>query len=177
MEKLYTLMSLLLAVFWVAGCSENETPVPEVSEDHSQQAQTTAEPSSIRPDQSIWMTDFEEAKAKAADSGKDLLMDFSGSDWCYWCQRLDDEVFSKQGFIDKASEDFVFVKIDFPSDKSHQSRQLQEQNQRLARIYGIEGYPTIILAHPDGTPYAQTGYIEGGPDVYLEHLQELRQDR
>ena len=82
-----------------------------------------------------WLTDFEAAKAQATEEGKDLLVDFSGSDWCYWCKKLDGEVFSKPGFMDTASSDFVFVKIDFPRDKSRQSADLQAQNLRLSQTY------------------------------------------
>ena len=46
-----------------------------------------------------WMTDFDEAKKEAEAGKKDLLMDFTGSDWCGWCIRLKEEVFSKEAFI------------------------------------------------------------------------------
>ena len=32
------------------------------------------------------------AVAQAKEQGKDLLVDFTGSDWCAWCIRLDEEV-------------------------------------------------------------------------------------
>ena len=164
----------LIAVLTLGGCSDNTEPAQN---DTQAQNDALAQDDTDDTAESVWMTDFEAAKAKADQEGKDLLMDFSGSDWCYWCQRLDEEVFSRQGFIDEAGRDFVFVKIDFPSDKSGQSQALQQQNDRLARNYGIQGYPTIILARPDGTEYARTVYREGGPDAYLDHLQQLRQER
>ena len=42
-----------------------------------------------------WMTNFEEAKAKAAKENKSLLVDFTGSDWCGYCIKLHKSVFSK----------------------------------------------------------------------------------
>jgi uncharacterized protein YyaL (SSP411 family) len=123
------------------------------------------------------MTDFEAAKVRAVEEGKDLLVDFTGSDWCYWCKKLDGEVFSKPGFIDEAGRDFVFVKIDFPSNPAAQPRPVRMQNQRLSQMYGVEGYPTVILMRADGRPYARTGYLEGGADAYLAHLKELRGQR
>ena len=71
-----------------------------------------------------WMTDFEAAKQKAAEEGKDLLVNFSGSDWCYWCKRLDNEVFSRAAFVSEAEKSFVFVLIDFPR-ANKQSSQLR----------------------------------------------------
>ncbi|NLW83595.1 MAG: thioredoxin family protein [Phycisphaerae bacterium] len=171
----YWLISFLSLVLAVAGCSKNTEPAT---------ANPNAEPQAVAPadgraqrNSEMWRTDFEAAKAKAAEEGKDLLVNFSGSDWCYWCKRLDGEVFSRPGFVDEVGKDFVLVNIDLPDDKSRQSRQLQAQNDRLIRIYRIEGFPTVILMRADGTPYAETGYQNGGADAYLRHLKELRQER
>jgi len=46
----------------------------------------------------LWFTDFEQAKKAAADKNLPILADFSGSDWCGWCIRLDKEVFSQEDF-------------------------------------------------------------------------------
>lgn len=124
-----------------------------------------------------WTHDFEAAKATAATEKKDLLLDFTGSDWCGWCIRLNNEVFSQQAFKDAAPKDFLLVEIDFPQDASKITQETRAQNERLSDRYGIEGYPTIILADATGRPYAQTGYQEGGPQSYLAHLTELRQTR
>ena len=124
-----------------------------------------------------WETDWDKARQTAQSEGKDLLIDFAGSDWCYWCQRLDSEVFTQPAFIEKAKEDFVFVLLDFPNDKSGQSQALQQQNERLSQEFGVQGFPTVFLAHPDGRPYAQTGYFEGGGKAYLEHLNELKKQK
>jgi thioredoxin-related protein len=121
-----------------------------------------------------WITDFEQAKETARTEGKDMLVDFSGSDWCYWCKKLDKEVFSKADFLSEVEKNFVLVNIDYPSDTSGQSLALQEQNKELALEYRIEGYPTVILMDAEGQPYARTGYIRGGPEKYLAHLNELR---
>ena len=122
----------------------------------------------------VWLTDFEKAKQTAGAEGKDLLINFAGSDWCYWCQKLDREVFSKQDFIREAGRYYVFVMVDFPNDTSRQSAELQKQNQALAAQFGVEGFPTVFLADATGKPYAKTGYIEGGVQMYLKHLSQLR---
>ena len=124
-----------------------------------------------------WLTDFEKAEQTAKAEGKDLLINFAGSDWCYWCQRLDKEVFSKTAFLQEAGKRFVLVLLDFPNDKSHQSAELQKQNERLSRQFDVTGFPTVFLADANGRPYAQTGYIEGGDRAYLEHLLELRNQK
>ena len=122
---------------------------------------------------SSWLTDWEAAKAQAAKEGKHLLINFSGSDWRSWCIRLDQEVFSQESFLAKAKEKFVLVLLDFPQDASGQSPELKKQNEALQEQFGIQGFPTVFLAKADGTPFAQTGYRDGGPEAYLAHLDEL----
>ncbi len=124
-----------------------------------------------------WFTDFEKAKQTAGAEGKDILINFSGSDWCYWCKKLDKEVFSKQEFIRQAGKNFVFAVVDFPNDTSRQSAELQKQNQVLSEQFAVEGFPTVFLADANGRPYARTGYIEGGVQAYLEHLSDLRNQK
>ncbi len=128
---------------------------------------------SQRPEQMVrsgdWVTDFQAAKQLAQNQHKDLLVNFAGSDWCYWCKRLDAEVFSDDDFVASAQKDFVLVLIDFPSDKSGQPQSLQEQNQTLSWQYAIEGYPTVILMDKDGNPYARPGFREGGVKAYIAH--------
>lgn len=177
-------MRILAAVVLVmaavmAGCAKKDEPAVKSSGAGGDGggSGTSKAASASAKGHGVWLTDFEAAKALAAEEGKDLLVDFSGSDWCIWCKRLDGEVFSKPGFMEEAGKWFVFVLIDFPNDKSGQSKELQAQNQRLSRMYGIDGFPTVLLMRASGTPYAQTGYQEGGPDAYLEHLKELRQQR
>lgn len=121
---------------------------------------------------SHWETDFEHAQKLASESGKYMLLDFTGSDWCGWCIRLKDEVFSKKSFLAFAKEKLVLVQVDFPRKKA-QSKELKEQNQALASKYGIRGYPTIIILSPKGDFVQQTGYQAGGAEAYVEHLEEL----
>ncbi len=124
-----------------------------------------------------WADNFEKAKAQAAKERKDLLVDFTGSDWCGWCIRLGDEVFKKDVFKTEAPKSFVLVALDFPRDKSLVSAETAKQNAELKVKYPIRGYPTIFLMDAKGRPYAKTGYQSGGPEKYLAHLAELRAKR
>src|SRR4051794_3904234 len=110
----------------------------------------------------LWVSDFEKAKQTAAAENKDLLIDFTGSDWCGWCIKLRKEVFDLDAFKTAAPKNFVLVEIDFPQNKSKLSNATQEQNAKLQTQFGIQGFPSIVLADAQGRPYAQTGYQEGG---------------
>ena len=122
----------------------------------------------------LWVSDFEKAKVTATAEGKDLLIDFTGSDWCSWCIKLHKEVFDLDAFKAAGPKNFVLVEIDFPNNKSKLSKETQEQNAKLQTKFGIQGFPSIILADAQGRPYAKTGYQPGGPEKYLPHLDELR---
>jgi thiol-disulfide isomerase/thioredoxin len=124
--------------------------------------------------ESAWTTDFAAAKASAAESEKSLLVNFTGSDWCGWCIKLKEEVFSHESFLDAAAEDFVLVELDYPQDSSGMSAATIEQNEGLKSDYAIGGYPTIYLMDALGRPYARTGYQRGGVKPYLAHLDELQ---
>ena len=124
-----------------------------------------------------WTEDFAAAQETAQSEGKDMILDFTGSDWCGWCIKLNEEVFSQESFQAYAPEHFVLVELDYPTPAVEQSDELKAQNAELKEHYAIQGYPTIFLTDAQGVPYAQTGYQAGGPDTYVEHLEELRQIR
>jgi protein disulfide-isomerase len=117
-----------------------------------------------------WMTDYDAALAKAAAEDKHVLVDFSGSDWCGWCIKLDKEVFSKEEFISYADENLILVLVDFPRAKE-QSDEQKAANDALAKKYGIRGFPTVLILNPQGEVVKQTGYQAGGPGPYVEMIK------
>jgi protein disulfide-isomerase len=117
-----------------------------------------------------WMTDMDAAMKLSEKTGKPILADFSGSDWCGWCMRLDREVFSQKIFKDFAQKNLVLVLIDFPRAKP-MSAKLKKQNKDLAAKYAISGYPTVLLLDSKGKVIVQTGYRPGGPQKYIEFLK------
>jgi len=122
-----------------------------------------------------WVRDVARAKEQAKREKKDLFIDFTGSDWCGWCIRLDREVFQTPAFLAAAKDKFVFLYLDFPNGDEAKSKVVDEKlNESLREKYGVQGFPSILLCDADGNPYARTGYQPGGPEKYLGHLEELR---
>lgn len=122
-----------------------------------------------------WYADFDKAVAAAKAEKKDLLVDFTGSDWCGWCKRLDAEVFAHQEFLDFAKKELVLVALDFPRDEEIKAKVPNpERNKELQKKYGVQGFPTIFLMTSDGEVLAQTGYQAGGPVKYVESLTKMR---
>ncbi|HEY7154952.1 MAG TPA: thioredoxin family protein, partial [Gemmataceae bacterium] len=122
-----------------------------------------------------WLAEYEQAQATAQREGKDLLIDFGGSDWCAPCQWLKSRILSRKEFSEPAAKHFVLVDIDdlarkpMPAGRKERYRKLQER-------YGIEAFPSVVLATADGRPYARTTYHPSitTPEAYWEHLQPLR---
>jgi protein disulfide-isomerase len=120
-----------------------------------------------------WDDDYEKAIARAKTEKKLVLLDFTGSDWCGWCIKLEKEVFSKPEFKTYAKENLVLVEVDFPQGK-RQSAKLKAQNEKLQKEFGIQGYPTLIVLNSEGKKVAQLGYEEGGPNPFVAKLKELQ---
>jgi thioredoxin-related protein len=122
-----------------------------------------------------WYADFDEAAAVAEKAGKDLLVDFTGSDWCGWCIRLHQEVFDHDEFQDGVKDHFVLVALDFPrSEEAKAKVPNPERTKELQGKYGVRGFPTILLMTPDGDVFGKSGYKAGGPVPYVEALDKMR---
>jgi thioredoxin-related protein len=126
-----------------------------------------------RAEDSPWQTDFEAAKTQAKAEKKMLLVDFTGSDWCGFCIKLKDEVFSKDAFKNDVSKQFVLVELDFPHEKKLPD-ELKAQNEKLGKEYKVNGYPTICLMDAEGQVIAKfVGYGPGSSAKYLANLIDV----
>ena len=122
-----------------------------------------------------WFADFDVAQKEAERTGKDLLVDFTGSDWCGWCIRLHEEVFDHETFQTAITGDFILVALDFPQGEDIKAKVPNpERNDELMQLHGVQGFPTILLMTSKGEVYGRTGYQPGGPEKYLEHVGGLR---
>lgn len=120
-----------------------------------------------------WLTDFEQAKKVAAETKRPILVDFSGSDWCGWCIKLEKDVFSRAAFKAYAADNLVLLLVDFPRKKELPA-ELKKQNEGLNEAYAVQGaVPTVLLLDATGKELARTGYRAGGAEAYVEHLKSL----
>ncbi len=89
-----------------------------------------------------WLVDIDKAFAESEETGKPILANFTGSDWCGWCKRLTASVFSKKEFQTWAADNVVLLELDFPKRKQLPQK-YRQQNAQLQNAFGVRGYPTV----------------------------------
>lgn len=119
-----------------------------------------------------WGQDYAKALEQAKTENKPVLLDFTGSDWCGWCIKLEKEVFSTTKFKHYAKAKLVLVKVDFPR-KTTLPAEIAEQNKKLAEQYGIQGFPTIVVLNSEGKKIGELGYTPGGPKAFIDELEKV----
>jgi len=127
--------------------------------------------SSLYASNDIWEKEFAIAKSRAKNENKCIIIDFTGSDWCMWCKKLDSEVFSKEEFKKFAKEEIICYKADFPK-RTKIDPGLEKINKGLAQQFQVQGLPTVIILDPDCKKIGKTGYKKGGVAKYIKHLKE-----
>jgi len=122
-----------------------------------------------------WLTNFDEGTQLASKTSKPLILFFTGSDWCTWCIKLEDEVLSTPEFADAVADKFIFVKLDFPLNRQL-PQDVSSKNKRLQKLFGVNGFPTLVLLDPQQNQIGTAGYRPGGGKQYASFLLKLLDD-
>jgi len=120
-----------------------------------------------------WHTDINQALKIAIKENKKVMLFFTGSDWCGWCTKLQNEVFRTSDF-EKWSDDLVLVELDFPR-RTPQDQNIKAQNRQLQSMFKVRGYPAVHFVNPEKLPdgkmnlndLGKTGYVRGGAKKWL----------
>jgi protein disulfide-isomerase len=129
----------------------------------------------IAQEKLTWHTDMNKAFDIATKENKTLLLFFTGSDWCGWCIRLQNEVLKTPDFEKWAKDKVVLVELDFPR-RTPQENNIKVQNYEMQKMFNVRGYPTVYFAKPEKTAegkknlntLGRTGYVRGGAEKWLE---------
>lgn len=156
------------------GGSQPPTKMPNPGQ---QMANPTAQPTTTTPatrpvGNLQWYTNYQEALARAKAEKKPLLLFFTGSDWCGWCKKMENEILQTPDFAQTAGNSFIFVMLDFPMNKTL-PQAIADQNGELKQKYGITGYPTVVILDSNENFIAETGYRSGGGKSYADYLVGL----
>lgn len=85
----------------------------------------------------VWAPTFELGMKKAKAKNLPVMVDLY-TDWCGWCKRLDQDVYTNREVKALAASDFVSIKLNPEKDK------------RNGKLFKVTGYPTIIFTDPSG---------------------------
>ena len=121
-----------------------------------------------------WLTNIEKAQERAKTDKKAVLINFTGSDWCGFCKRLDKQVFATQEFADYAKDNRVLLKADFPRT-TPLPEDLKQANSRLKSRYEVRGFPTLVMIDGDGRVLGKkVGYGGDSPTAVINEFKSWR---
>ena len=121
-----------------------------------------------------WLTNFDEAKEIASKTNKNIMLYFSGSDWCRPCILLKKKVFEKDAFEKFANENLVLAMFDFPAREQNKLFDDQiEHNEKMAAMYNPDGnFPQIVIVNSDGKRIIEfIGYNNESAKDYITKLK------
>ena len=122
-----------------------------------------------------WQTNFEEAKKIATEQDKNVVIVFSGSDWCAPCIKLDKNIWQSEAFKKEAAAEWVLVKANFPRKKANElPKEQTEHNRKLAEKYNVEGsLPLVGVWDKNGKVLGKMGFKNVSPEEYIKMIHAL----
>jgi thioredoxin-related protein len=127
--------------------------------------------SGARAQEAHWLDNYDKALAMAKSENRNVLLDFTGSDWCPYCIQMHKEVLDTKEFKEYAEKNLVLLTVDFPQSKQL-PQSVQDQNNQLQQKYDVQAFPTFILLDGKGRVLVEhDGYVEGGPSAFIAMLQ------
>jgi protein disulfide-isomerase len=127
----------------------------------------------LRAEESHWHTDMQEALKQAQKEKKRVLLYYSGSDWCPWCKKAQEELLSTPQFQQYAARNLILLHVDFPRKKQLPEEQLKKNN-LIKEKYALAGFPTFVVLTNEGGVLDVLNYKQGGPGPFLAELEKSR---
>ena len=122
-----------------------------------------------------WTQNLQQAITASKKTGRPILANFTGSDWCPPCMAQEREIFAKPEFAQWADKNVILLTVDFP--QKGQDAQTAKQNQALAQQFKINSYPTIVFFDAKGSEYGRFGGYGSGMGVenWIKRAQPIVQ--
>ena len=122
-----------------------------------------------------WHLDYETAMKEARKTDKNLLVYFTGSDWCAPCKMLKKDLFETPEFRE-ASEKYVMLYIDIPRNRDLLSaKQFAHNKALLPRLNKRNVFPLFTVLNTKEKELDQlSGYNMNGEIRY--HMEFIRKN-
>jgi len=92
---------------------------------------------------------YDEGLKLAAKAGKPVLVDFY-TNWCGWCKKMDKTTYVDPAVTSYMNSKFIAVKVNAESRDAINLPSGPVDGRRLARSFGVTGYPSIWFLESDG---------------------------
>ena len=116
-----------------------------------------------------WLTKMEKAQEQSKETGLPILVLFTGTSWCPYCIKLEKEVFSESAFKTFADQNLVLLMLDFGPGGAPNNK----KDEKLAKEFGVTGFPAYFLTDAAGKKLAQGGYHAGiNPDEFAKWAKD-----
>lgn len=104
--------------------------------------------SSCSNPQKGWITDLDEAAKVSAETNKDVILIFTGSDWNQESMDLSENLFTKK-FFATGTKKYVLCNIDIVQDTELLDEAILHKNYDIASNYAVQQFPSVILMTPE----------------------------
>ena len=152
--KSWMIPAILVALFglFATGCGKKD--------EAAKTDETAADSAVVETHEGVEWFDYETGMAKAAEEGKYVVIDFWTS-WCHWCKVLDEKTYSQEIVRQRLADSFVAIKVNAESPEPQGSGEDAAPGTQLARMYGVNSYPTTWFVDPSGQPISPLpGFLE-----------------
>lgn len=151
-----------------------------INKDDKKKQETSQTETEYKASMEGWEVDVNIAYEKSKKTGKPILANFTGSDWCGWCIKLKNEVFVKPEFKAWSKKNVILLELDFPRNKQI-PEEIKQQNYGMQQAFGVRGYPTIWVFNLSKNDEGQfsidaigkSGYVAGGPSKFQEGIDAM----
>ena len=121
-----------------------------------------------------WLTDYERALKEAVKQEKNVLVYFTGSDWCPPCKMLKKDFFETEAFS-KLSEDYILLYIDLPRKRNLLSSDQLLHNQQVLKKLNKKGvFPLLKILNKNEKVLGEiSGYnMDGNTKKHLKFIEK-----
>ena len=121
----------------------------------------------VTKEKTDWITNYDQAIKLAKKEKKNILMFFTGSDWCPPCIALKRDFLETSAF-DVYANEYILLYIDIPRNKDLLTADQLKSNKELAAKYNKRGsVPMLKVVNKEGNELGEmSGYSMNGEIKY-----------